>query len=113
MKEILELSLSDPTKLENLYRSDKSGFRKAFFELFPTKPTEPIAICWFERLQEESSSISWGKGADLLVILAATALATFIAKIPDFFFFKARRVFPSKYQLYCTAYFIWLFYVDA
>jgi len=92
MKEILELSLSDPAKLENLYRSDKSGFRKAFFELFPTKPTEPVAICWFERLQEESSTISWGRGADLLVILAATALATFIAKI---------------------AYFIWLFYVDA
>ena len=37
MKEILELSLSDPTKLENLYRSDKSGFRKAFFELFKNK----------------------------------------------------------------------------
>jgi hypothetical protein len=112
MKEILELSLSDPTKLENLYRSDKSGFRKAFFELFPTKPTEPIAICWFERLQDESSSISWGKGADLLVILAATALATFIAKIPDFFSLKPDEFFPRNISFIVlpilSGYFMWM-----
>lgn len=112
MREILQLNLSDPTKLESLYRSDKSGFRKAFFELFPSKPADPIAICWYERLQEESTAISWGKGADLLVILIATILATSIAKIPDFFSLKPEEFFPRNISFIVlpvlTGYFMWL-----
>ncbi|MBU6176519.1 MAG: hypothetical protein KGO80_01980 [Bacteroidetes bacterium] len=112
MKETIQLNLTNPAKLESLYRSDKSGFRKAFFEVFPAKPADPIAICWYERLQEESSSISWGRGADLLVILVATAIATLIAKIPDFFSLKPEEFFPRNISFIIlpvlAGYFMWL-----
>ncbi|MFM7511424.1 MAG: hypothetical protein ACKO33_06610 [Bacteroidota bacterium] len=112
MKETLQLNLSDPAKLESLYRADKAGFKKAFFELFPIKPVDPVALCWFERLQEESASISWGKGADIFVILVATVIATCIAKLPDFLSLKAEEYFPRNISFIVlpvlAGYFIWL-----
>ncbi len=75
MKETLQLNLSDPTRLESLYRSDKSGFRKAFFELFPTKPADPnCKFAGMKDCKEESTSYILGvRVSDLLVILIATA----------------------------------------
>jgi len=112
MKEILQLNLLDPAKLESLYRSDKAGFRKAFFELFPVKPSDPIAICWFERLQEEPSSISWGKGTDLFVVFIAATIATGIAKFPDFFSLKPEDYFPRNISFVVlpvlAGYFMWV-----
>ena len=80
MKESILQNLDNPVQLEELYRSNKTAFKRSFLELYPSRPTSTVAICWYERFQEETSSIAWGKGADLLFILIASLVATFIAK---------------------------------
>ena len=111
MKETIQGLLQNPARLEQLYRSNKSEFKKAFSELYPTMPTDAVAQCWYERLNQESPSISFGKGSELIFVLVASLVATCIAKIPDYTavtwdFFYPRNisfiVFPTL-----MAYFIW------
>lgn len=112
MTNAIQENLDNPVQLEALYRSNKTAFKRAFLELFPSRPTSPVAICWYERLQEESSSIAWGKGGDFLFILAAALFATFIAKIPSFFPISENEFYPRNISFILfptlTAYFAWI-----
>lgn len=112
MNNSISENIDNPIGLEQLYRSNKSQFKRSFFELFPSRPESPVALCWYERLQSENSSIAWGKGSDLLFISMAAILAAAIAKIPDFFpigmdFFYPRNISFIVLPM-LAAYFAWL-----
>lgn len=112
MKNMIQDHIADPSKLEQLYRSNRTEFKKAFNSLYTTLPEEPIAQCWYQRLHEEGGAISWGKKNELVFVILAAFVATLIAKIPALFnvreeFFYPRNisfiVFPTL-----MAYFIWM-----
>lgn len=112
MKKMIQDHIADPSMLEQLYRSNRTEFKKAFNSLYSTLPEDPIAQCWYQRLREEGGAISWGKKNELVFIIVAALVATLIAKIPAIFnvneeFFYPRNisfiVFPTL-----MAYFIWM-----
>lgn len=111
MKENIQLFIQDPVRLEQLYRANKSEFKQAFSELYPTQPADAVAKCWFERLHQESASISWGKSNELIFVLMAALVAFLIAKIPDFASIKLEYFYPRNISFIVfptlMAYFIW------
>lgn len=84
MKEEIKENLDNPKKLEELYQSDKSGFKNSFNEIYEEIQDETIAQFWHERLNYSAPGILWGGKSDLPVILIASFIAGFIAKLPEF-----------------------------
>ena len=60
MNEEILKHLRDAAALENLYRKDKSGFRKAFQEMAGELPAGSAKDFWLARLEKKQESISWG-----------------------------------------------------
>ncbi|WP_375447831.1 hypothetical protein [uncultured Fibrella sp.] len=111
MKEDILTHLDDPNQLEKLYRTNKAPFKREFSVLYPTLKGNILADFWHERLSYESDEINWGTGRELAVIILASLVAGFIAKLPTLFaideeFFYSRHIgfiiFPVL-----TAYFAW------
>ena len=111
MKDAIIAHLNDPGQLEKLYRSNKGPFKRGFSTLYPELKGNPLADFWNERLNYESDEISWGTGRELMVVLIASLVAGFIAKLPallsireDFFYPRniGFTIFPML-----AAYFSW------
>ncbi|MDF3079141.1 MAG: hypothetical protein K0S09_3030 [Sphingobacteriaceae bacterium] len=111
MKEQILLNSSNSAELEKLYRNDKPAFKRAFNALYPELKGNGLADFWYERLNFEQESTSWGSRSDLTFVVIASLLAGLIAKLPAFFsiqedFFYPRNigfiVFPAL-----TAFFAW------
>ncbi|WP_428664173.1 hypothetical protein [Runella sp.] len=111
MKHEIRANIDDPKQLERLYRDNKAVFKRDFNALYPELKGRPVAEVWNERLNYESSDISWGTHNELRFVIVASLLAGIIAKIPaflpigkDFFYFRNTGfvVFPLL-----TAYFVW------
>ncbi|WP_343851747.1 hypothetical protein [Algoriphagus jejuensis] len=107
----IQKHLKDPSYLEKLYRSNKSGFKKAFCEIYPQIKGSEIAEFWHERLTYESDQITWGSRLEWRFVLIASLIAGVLAKFPvifsideDYFYTRnmAFLVFP-----FVTAYFVW------
>lgn len=103
--------LNDARQLENLYRTNKGAFKRAFSTLYPELKGNTIADFWNERLNYESEEINWGTGRELMFVLIASLMAGLIAKLPTFLpidedFFYPRNIgfiiFPML-----SAYFAW------
>lgn len=82
MKEQILSYLNDPGQLEKLYRANKVPFRRAFSTLYPELKGNPLADCWQERFNYEPDELNWGTGKELVVVLIASLMAGFIAKLP-------------------------------
>jgi len=104
-------NIENPRQLEKLYRDNKTGFKTEFNLIYPELKDHQLADYWHERLNYESTEISWGSGKELIFVIIAGLIAGLIAKIPAMFnidqeFFYPRNigfiVFPVL-----TAYFIW------
>lgn len=109
-KEILS-NIHNPGKLEKLYRSNKSGFKEEFTNLYPELSGNSLAEFWHERLTFESDAISWGSRKELQFVIIAAIIAGFLAKIPAIFsideeFFYPRNISFILFPL-LTAYFAW------
>ncbi|HQO50931.1 MAG TPA: hypothetical protein PK939_10905, partial [Bacteroidales bacterium] len=111
MREHIKENLDKPGELEKLYRDNKSGFKKAFNELWNEIQHSAIARTWNERLNYRSEAISWGLKQELLVVVILSIFAGLIAKIPaltgiseDYFYPRHLGfvVFPAL-----SAYFAW------
>lgn len=111
MKKKIEINKDNPQELEKLYRSDKSSFKREFNLLYPDFGENKLADFWNERLNYESPDIYWGSRIELALVIFASLLAGFIAKIPAYFqideiFFYTRNagfvIFPIL-----TFYFAW------
>jgi hypothetical protein len=104
-------NIDNPKQLEKLYRTNKSAFKTEFNLIYPQLSDHKLADYWNERLNYESSEISWGSSKELTFIIIASLIAGVIAKFPALFninaeFFYQRNIgfiiFPVL-----TAYFIW------
>jgi hypothetical protein len=104
-------NIDNPRQLEKLYRDNKTAFKTEFNLLYPELTDNKLADYWNERLNYESSEISWGSNNELTFVIIASLLAGIIAKFPVLFnidteFFYLRNsgfiIFPIL-----TTYFIW------
>ena len=111
MKAQILTNIDQPAQLERLYRKDKSGFKKAFNELYPEIKDSTLVGYWNERLNFTSDEILWGTRNDLVFVIIASLIAGTIAKLPALFainedFFYQRNigfiVFPAL-----MVYFAW------
>jgi hypothetical protein len=109
-KEIID-HINNPGQLEKMYRSNKSAFKKAFDLLYPEVKGNILADGWNERLNYPGDEIKWGTRKEVVVVIIASLVAAFVAKLPQFFnlndeFFYTRNigfiVFP-----FLTGYFAW------
>jgi hypothetical protein len=107
----IQTNIDNPRELEKLYRENKTAFKTEFNLLYPELTDHKLANYWNERLNYESSEISWGSSKELTFVIIAALSAGVIAKFPALFnlnaeFFYQRNagfiVFPIL-----TAYFTW------
>lgn len=104
-------NIDKPRELEKLYRGNKTAFKTEFNLLYPELKDTALADYWNERLNYESSEISWGSNKELTFVIIASLLAGVIAKLPallninEELFYQRNAgfiVFPIL-----TTYFIW------
>jgi len=103
--------IDNPRELEKLYQDNKAAFKKEFNLLYPELTDNKLADYWNERLNYESSEISWGSKNELIFVIIASLLAGVIAKLPEILnindesFYQRNAgfiIFPVL-----TTYFIW------
>ena len=85
MKTKIKAHIESPEQLEALYREDKKGFEKAFFDVYPEIATYTIAEFWKTRLEFDSSDEEAVKTrkSDFIFLIAACAIAAFLIEIPQ------------------------------
>jgi hypothetical protein len=103
--------IDNPKELEKLYQLNKAAFKTEFNLLYPELTDNKLAAYWNERLNYESSEISWGSKKELIFVIIASLLAGVIAKIPQLLninleLFYQRNIGFIIFQV-LTAYFIW------
>lgn len=103
--------IDNPRQLEKLYRDNKTAFKAEFNLLYPELKDNPVAGYWHERLNYESSEISWGSNKELIVVIIASLAAGFIAKLPALFHLDPESYYVRNIGFIIfpvlAAYFIW------
>ncbi|MEO5890527.1 MAG: hypothetical protein ABIQ31_09755 [Ferruginibacter sp.] len=107
----LLMKIENPKLLEKLYRENKAAFKTAFNLLYPELTDNKLADYWKERLNYESSEISWGSRKELTFVIIAAFTAGAIAKLQvllniDMDFFYQRNIAFIVFPL-LTIYFFW------
>lgn len=111
MKDEIRTHLNNPKYLEELYRKNRTSFRKEFSALYPELRGTTPADFWHERLHFESEEMNWGSSRELVFVLVAALVAGLFAKLPALLpieeeFFYPRNIgfviFPAL-----MAYFAW------
>jgi hypothetical protein len=82
--------------MESLYRSDRQAFRLAFFDVYTEIADRPQAAFWNERLRYKSTSVVFGRKADLLFIAASSLVTAFLVKLPALFGVDGDRYYPRN-----------------
>lgn len=108
--EILD-HIDNPRQLEKLYRNNKTAFKTEFNLLYPELAENQLAQYWNERLNYESSEISWGSNKELLFVIIIALIAGVTAKLPSLLninseLFYSRNIGLIIFPMLAT-YFIW------
>jgi hypothetical protein len=87
MKEKIKEIITDPDKLEKLYRDDKKSFEADFREIYPEIQDSEATKFWKSRLDFEVPQNKPVKmfGPDLYIMIAVCIFGGFLIKIPDLF----------------------------
>ncbi len=86
----IQNSAHSPKELEVLYRQDMAGFQHAFPKVYNQNPDSILLQAWHERLastnsvNENTSTPSEWRAADLYIILGIALIAGTFAKLPQF-----------------------------
>lgn len=96
MKAEILRHLQDASVLENLYRKDKSGFRKAFFEVSAEMPAGSARDFWLARLERKQESIAWGSRQEWLLVFLAALIGGLILKLPQIFSLDENNFYPRN-----------------
>ena len=96
MKTEIHTHLHEPVYLERLYRSNRSAFKQAFNELFPTPNGNTAAGYWHARLNYTDNTVNRGTGKDVLFIVVAAALAALYAQLPALFAIDGDFFYPRN-----------------
>lgn len=111
MRDQILSNLEKPLHLEQLYRRNKSDFKRAFTALYPEISGNLLANFWYERLHYESEEISWGSKKEFLIVVLLSLVAGFFAKLPDLFPINEEFYYPRNISFlifpFLTAYFAW------
>jgi len=75
-------NIQDVHGLEELYRKDKSAFKKEFNIIYPEISSVAVAQYWNERLNHVSAPSIFLTKQELIFIVAAVSVAGCIAKLP-------------------------------
>lgn len=97
METAIRENLDQPGQLEQLYRSDRKRFEKAFFAIYPTIESHHTADFWRARLaydHQDEPNRKFMK-SDLLFLLLACLLAGVLIKLPQLFGFD-----PDQSEFY-------------
>jgi hypothetical protein len=104
-------TIDNPRKLEKLYQDNKTAFKTEFNLLYPELTDNKVADYWYERLNYESSEISWGTSKELTFVIIASLLAGVVAKLPVLLNVNPELFYQRNAGLIIfpilTAYFIW------
>lgn len=84
MRENIIVNLDNPKELERLYRQSRTDFKTEFNLVYPEYRDNKLAGFWNERLNYESSDISFGNRMEIVYVLLASLLAALIVKIPSY-----------------------------
>ncbi len=83
-KEDILVLFDQPGKLEQLYRSDKSVFKREFNALYPDVSSHPVARAWHERLNY-NEELNWGAAPEWRFLIAGSLIAILIAHLNQIF----------------------------
>jgi fumarate reductase subunit C len=104
-------NFDNPRELEKLYQDNKTVFKTEFNLIYPELTDNKVADYWNERLNYESSEISWGSKNELIFVLVASLLAGVIAKLPAILNIDAESFYQRNIGFIVfpilTTYFIW------
>lgn len=89
-------NIQDPHGLEELYRKDKSAFKKSFNAVYPQVSSSVAAQCWNERLNHVSTPNIFLTKQELIFIVAAVSVAGCIAKLPHWMDWNPDHFFPRN-----------------
>jgi len=111
MKNEILNHLDNPKKLEKLYQDNKTSFKAEFNLIFNEHKENKLLQYWDERLNYQSSEISWGNKKEFIFVLALSLTAGCLASIPSFFkidseFFYTRNISLIIFSILAT-YFCW------
>ncbi len=111
MKNEILIHIDSPKQLEKLYRDNKTSFKTEFNLLFPEYNENKLLQYWDERLNYQSSEISWGSKKELIFVMVLSLIAGFLASFPSFFkidseFFYTRNIALIIFSI-LAAYFSW------
>ena len=97
METAIRENLDQPGQLEQLYRTDRKRFEKAFFAIYPTIESHHTADFWRARLEYDHQGEPNRKfmKSDLLFLLLACLLAGVLIKLPQLFGFD-----PDQSEFY-------------
>ena len=97
METAIRENLDQPGQLEQLYRTDRKRFEKAFFAIYPTIESHHTADFWRARLEYDHQGEPNRKfmKSDLLFLLLACLLAGGLVKLPQLFGFD-----PDQSEFY-------------
>lgn len=96
MKNRITENLSNPEKLEKLYRSSPASFTQAFHEVYPQIKSELTAQIWYERLRNIQDEITWGGLKDWGFVGIAALIVAFFMQLPDLFSISHDVYFPRN-----------------
>ena len=87
MKNKIKDNIDNYEQLENIFRADKKGFEKAFFDIYPEISEHKISDFWktrleFDNLHEDSVKI---RKTDILFLIITCVITGFLIKIPQLF----------------------------
>jgi hypothetical protein len=87
MTEKIKEFISDPEKLERLYREDKKAFESDFVKIYPEIQDTEMARFWKSRLDFDKmpDKTKQNSGSDIFIMIAVCLFAGFLIKIPDIF----------------------------
>ncbi|MFM8588115.1 MAG: hypothetical protein ACKOBX_07215 [Bacteroidota bacterium] len=89
-------NIQDAHALEELYRKDKTAFKKSFNAVYPQISSSAAAQCWNERLNHVSAPSIFLTKQELIFIITAILIAGCIAKLPHWMDWNPDNFFPRN-----------------
>ena len=111
MEDEILSNIDNPERLEKLYRTDKTAFKRAFKSVYSELEDNTLAKFWNERLNYSGHDISRGSGKELAFVVIAGLLAGCIAKLPALLSISEEFFYPRNLGFIVfpvlMAYFAW------
>jgi hypothetical protein len=96
MKNHITENITNPGKLEQLYRSNPADFTAAFHAVYPEIHSEISAQIWHERLRNSRDEITWGDSKDWIFVGVVALFVALFMQLPDLLSISHDFYFPRN-----------------